>query len=61
MAQHTRSNGQRADQPVKEPTIKKPWRTPRLTRYGTLRDLTHGDRRSKAEPSGVKTKLGGSG
>jgi hypothetical protein len=61
MAQHTRPNGQPPDQPLKKPTAKKPYRPPQLTRYGTLRDLTRGDRRSKAEPSGVKTKLGGSG
>jgi hypothetical protein len=60
MAEDTRSNGQRANPPVKT-TAKKPYRPPQLTRYGTLRDLTRGDRRSKAEPSGVKTKLGGSG
>jgi hypothetical protein len=60
MAQHPRSNGERPEQPVKT-TAKKPYRPPRLTRYGTLRDLTRGDRRNKAEPSGVKTKLGGSG
>jgi len=61
MAQANRSNGQRPEQPMKRPTVKKPYQTPRLIRYGTLGDLTRGDRRSKAEPSGVKTKLGGSG
>jgi hypothetical protein len=40
---------------------RKPYRPPRLTKFGDLRQLTQGDRKSKAEPSGVKTKLGGAG
>ena len=40
---------------------RKPYRAPRLTKFGDLRTLTRGDRKSKTEPSGVKTKLGGPG
>ena len=40
---------------------KKPYRPPRLKRYGDLRTLTRGNIKSKAEPSNVKTKLGGAG
>jgi len=38
---------------------KKPYRPPRLTRFGDLRTLTRGNQRTKAEPSGMKTKTGG--
>jgi hypothetical protein len=40
---------------------RKPYRPPRLTKFGDLRRITQGDRRNKPEPGGVKTKLGGSG
>jgi hypothetical protein len=40
---------------------KKPYRAPRLTRFGDLRTLTRGNKKNKAEASGVKTKLGGGG
>jgi len=42
--------------------VRKPYRPPRLTKFGDLRRLTQGDRRSKNEPAGgAKTKLGGPG
>ena len=41
--------------------VRKPYRPPRLTKFGDLRRLTQGDRKNKTEPSGVKTKLGGGG
>lgn len=40
---------------------KKPYRAPRLTRFGDLRTLTSGNKKNKIEPSGIKTKLGGGG
>jgi hypothetical protein len=40
---------------------KKKYTQPRLRRYGDLRTLTLGDRKAKAEPTGVKTKNGGPG
>ncbi len=40
---------------------RKPYRPPRLKRYGDLRTLTRGNRKNRIEPSGVKTKLGGTG
>jgi hypothetical protein len=41
--------------------VRKSYRPPRLTKFGDLRRLTKGDVRNKAEPSGMKTKLGGPG
>ena len=41
--------------------VRKPYRPPRLTKFGDLRRLTKGDVRNKTEPSGMKTKLGGPG
>jgi len=41
--------------------VRKPYRPPRLTKFGDLRRLTRGDRKNKAEPTGEKTKLGGPG
>jgi hypothetical protein len=38
---------------------KKPYRPPRLTRFGDLRTLTRGNQKTKTEPSGMKTKAGG--
>lgn len=47
---------------MKEPgQEKKKYVPPRLRRYGDLRTLTLGNKRNKAEPTGVKTKLGGPG
>jgi hypothetical protein len=40
---------------------KKPYKPPRLKRYGDLRKLTRGNIKNKIEPSNVKTKLGGGG
>jgi hypothetical protein len=40
---------------------KKPYKPPRLKRYGDLRTLTRGNRRNKPEPSNVKTRISGSG
>ena len=40
---------------------KKKYVPPRLRRYGDLRTLTLGNNRTKIEPTGVKTKLGGPG
>ena len=45
--------------PGKRP--RKPYRAPRLKRFGDLRTLTRGNNKNKGEPSGVKTKLGGGG
>ena len=40
---------------------RKPYRPPRLTKFGDLRRLTQGNRNNKNEPSGVKTRMGGPG
>lgn len=40
---------------------KKPYTPPRLRRYGDLRTLTRGNKRTKLEATGIKTKLGGGG
>jgi hypothetical protein len=40
---------------------RKPYRPPRLRKFGDLRTLTGGNRRNRTEPSGVKTRLGGPG
>jgi len=40
---------------------RKPYRAPRLTRFGDLRTLTRGNNKTKNEPTGTKTKLGGPG
>lgn len=40
---------------------KKPYTPPRLRRYGDLRTLTGGNKKTKSEATGVKTKLGGAG
>jgi hypothetical protein len=40
---------------------RKPYRPPRLTKFGDLRRLTRGNRQNRIEPSGVKTRMGGTG
>lgn len=40
---------------------RKPYRPPRLTKFGDLRRLTRGGRSNRDEPSGVKTRMGGTG
>ncbi len=40
---------------------KKPYTPPRLRRYGDLRTLTQGNRKTKLEGTGVKTKTSGGG
>ncbi|PYO19376.1 MAG: hypothetical protein DMD85_18625 [Candidatus Rokuibacteriota bacterium] len=49
--------------PMTKPSrpARKPYRPPRLTKFGDLRRLTRGDRKNKSEPTGEKTKLGGPG
>jgi hypothetical protein len=44
-----------------ERPTRKPYRAPRLTRFGDLRTLTRGNMNKKTEPTGVKTKFGGPG
>lgn len=40
---------------------KKPYAPPRLRRYGDLRTLTRGNKRTRPELTGIKTKLSGAG
>lgn len=40
---------------------RKPYRSPRLTKFGDLRRLTQGGNSNRSEPAGVKTRMGGTG
>jgi hypothetical protein len=40
---------------------RKPYRAPRLTKFGDLRRITLGGRKNRTEPTGPKTRMGGAG
>ncbi|PYM30261.1 MAG: hypothetical protein DMD80_04225 [Candidatus Rokuibacteriota bacterium] len=57
MARAPRERSDAMSKPAR-PT-RKPYRPPRLTRFGDLRTLTRGNMKTRTEPSGMKTKAGG--